>query len=62
MPAKIYLIEQLGDSTIMNLDINEKIIKLKSSVNKNFKENSEVFVKINTDKIYLFDPDTGLRI
>jgi ABC-type sugar transport system ATPase subunit len=62
IPAKIYLIEQLGDSTIMNLDINEKIIKLKSSLNKNFKENSEVFVKINTDKIYLFDPDTGLRI
>ena len=62
IPAKIYLIEQLGDSTIMNLIINDKIVKLKSTENKNFKENSQVFVNINSDKIYLFDPETGLRI
>ena len=46
----------------MNLIINDKIVKLKSTENKNFKENSQVFVNINSDKIYLFDPETGLRI
>jgi|TARA_B110000881_G_scaffold55012_1_gene46885 ABC-type sugar transport system ATPase subunit len=62
IPAKLYLTEQLGDSSIMNLIINNKIVKLKTMEKKQYNDGSNMFIKLNPGKIYLFDPKTGLRI
>jgi ABC-type sugar transport system ATPase subunit len=60
--AKVYLIEQLGDSSIINLHINKKIVKHKTGENLTLEEGEDVKVSLNPDKIYLFDKITGLKI
>lgn len=60
--AKIYLVEQLGDSSILNLLLKEKIIKCKVNENTNLEEGEEIKISLNSEKIYLFDKNTGLKI
>ena len=60
--AKIYLVEQLGDSSILNLLLKEKIIKCKVNENTNLQEGEEIEISFNSGKIYLFDKNTGLKI
>jgi len=60
--AKIYLVEQLGDSSILNLLLKEKIIKCKVNENTNLEEGEEIEISFNSGKIYLFDKNTGLKI
>lgn len=60
--AKIYLVEQLGDSSILNLLLKEKIIKCKVNENTNLEEGEEIKISLISEKIYLFDKNTGLKI
>jgi multiple sugar transport system ATP-binding protein/inositol-phosphate transport system ATP-binding protein len=60
--AKIYLTEQLGDSAIANLIINEKIVKLKYTEKKQYNDGDNVFISLDSNNIHLFDFKTKLRI
>ena len=60
--AKIYLTEQLGDSAIVNLIINEKIVKLKYTEKKQYNDGDNVFISLDSNNIHLFDFKTKLRI
>ncbi|OLR64788.1 ABC transporter ATP-binding protein [Peptoniphilus porci] len=62
LPFNINLIELLGSNYDISGKIFENKIVLKCDLEKNPKNNGELFVKIPLEKTYLFDRDSGDRI
>jgi len=61
LPARVYLVENLGDTTIVDLDVAGQVIKLRTDQPPNVREGDQVRVSFAPDALHLFDPDTGLR-
>jgi multiple sugar transport system ATP-binding protein len=61
LPARVYLVENLGDTTIVDLDVAGQVIKLRTDQPPNVREGDQVHVSFASDALHLFDPDTGLR-
>jgi ABC-type sugar transport system ATPase subunit len=61
LPARVYLVENLGDTTIVDLDVAGQVIKLRTDQPPNVREGDQVHVSFAPDALHLFDPDTGLR-
>lgn len=56
--AEVYVIEPLGSETIVNAKVNDVIIKIKVPKEIHVESGSNVWLKINLDKIHVFDPKT----
>ena len=61
LPARVYLVEDLGDTTIIDLDVAGQVIKLRTDQRPNVREGEQVHVAIPADALHLFDRETGAR-
>jgi ABC-type sugar transport system ATPase subunit len=59
--AHVYLIEELGDSTIVNLEIAGAIVKMRASAPIDAREGDAVRVDFDRESVHLFDPATKAR-
>ncbi len=60
--ATLYLSENLGESTLLNLKVGETLIKVRLAEVRKFAEGEAVHLAFEPDYVHLFDPRTGLRI
>ena len=60
--AKIYSIELTGDQTIVSLKIGSNLITMKEDKDYENELDRIVKIKLNMDKIFLFDTNSGNRI
>ena len=61
LPARVYLIEDLGDTTIVDLDVAGQVIKLRSDHRPQVREGEQVHVAFSSDACHLFDRESGAR-
>jgi len=61
LPAKVYLIENLGDSSIVDLQIGTRIVKMRTDARPGVREGDAVHVTFAPEAAHLFDPGTGER-
>ncbi len=62
LPAKVDLVEDLGDSAVLDLDCAGTRVRARINHDDIPPENSSVFVTARPQDIHLFDPDTRKRI
>src|SRR6266487_330960 len=60
--ASVYVVEPLGDRTIFDLRIGEDMVKVRTSPTFSAPPGSRIWLRIDTARIHLFDPDTDLAI
>ena len=61
LPARVYLIENLGDTTIVDLDIGGLVIKLRTEQPPSVREGDSVHVTFARDAMHIFERDGGAR-
>ena len=61
MPSRVYLIEDLGDTTIVDLDVAGHIVKLRTEARPHVREGDNVHVAFASDACHLFERDSGAR-
>ena len=62
LPGRLYLLENLGESVLLNLHVGEQLVKVRLPEVQQFAENELVPLSFDPENIHLFDPQTGLRI
>jgi len=58
IPATVYVVEPLGSKTIINIKLNNDIIKAKVPGELLLETGSKIWIRFNLDKIHLFDKKT----
>ncbi len=58
IPAEVYVLEPLGTETIVNVRVGESIIKIKASSEVRLEPQTRVWLKLDLNKIHLFDRKT----
>jgi len=61
IPARIYLVEDLGDATILDLHVGDKLIKMRTGQRPDVREGDEIKLAFAAEAVHLFDPVSGLR-
>jgi multiple sugar transport system ATP-binding protein len=61
LPARVYLVEDLGDTTIVDLDVAGQVIKLRTEQRPNVREGDQVHVAMPADALHGFERDGGAR-
>jgi ABC-type sugar transport system ATPase subunit len=61
LPARVELVESLGDMTIVDVSAGGHAIKLRTPVRPPVREGDAVHVAFSPNAIHLFDASTGLR-
>jgi len=61
LPARVYLVEDLGDTTIVDLDVAGQVIKLRTEQRPNVREGDQVRVAMPADALHVFERDGGAR-
>ena len=59
--GEVFLVEPTGDEVIVNVKIGDISLKSLSEHNTEFRPGQKVWVKIPSEKIYLFDSENGKR-
>jgi multiple sugar transport system ATP-binding protein len=62
LSAKVERVEDLGDSSIVSVTVDGKLLKLKSDRLPAVQEGDDVFVGFAPDAAHLFDPNGGARL
>jgi ABC-type sugar transport system ATPase subunit len=62
IPARVELIEDLGDSLIVDFDVNGQRVKLRSGPNPPVAEGQAAHLAFEPQAAHLFDRDTGERL
>jgi ABC-type sugar transport system ATPase subunit len=62
VPARVYLVEHLGDSTIVNLQVEDVLVKLRTDRPPPLSEGQGVRLSFDPADAHLFDEATGRRI
>jgi len=57
----VYLVENLGDTTIVDLDIGGLVIKLRTEQPPSVREGDNVHVAFARDAMHIFERDGGAR-
>jgi len=61
LPARVYLVEDLGDTTIVDLDVVGQVIKLRTDQRPSVREGDQVHVAMPADALHVFERDSGAR-
>ena len=61
LPARVYLVEDLGDTTIVDLDVAGQVIKLRTDQRPSVREGDNVHVAFAADACHLFEGDGARR-
>jgi len=59
LPARVYLVEDLGDTTIVDLDVVGQVIKLRTDQRPSVREGEQVHVAMPADALHVFERDSG---
>ena len=62
IPAQVYLVEDLGDSSIVDFKVGDGLVKMRSDKRQKLREGEDVCLAFKPDDVHLFDPQTRLRI
>ncbi|NKE68036.1 ABC transporter ATP-binding protein [Ramlibacter sp. RBP-2] len=62
IPAQVELIEDYGDSTVVDLDVQGQRVKMRSGARPGVTEGEAVFLSFEPEAAHLFDRASGLRI
>jgi ABC-type sugar transport system ATPase subunit len=62
IPARVDFIDDFGDSTIINLLLGEKRVKVRADQRPGVSEGQDVFLSFAPDAAHLFDRHSGLRL
>jgi ABC-type sugar transport system ATPase subunit len=62
LPARLYLSENLGDSMLLNLDVSDRLLKVRLPEVRRFAENESLNLAFDPRYLHLFDPQTRRRI
>jgi ABC-type sugar transport system ATPase subunit len=62
IPARIDLIENLGDTVLLDLKLDETMIRAQTSAELISREGDSVFFSAEPARVHLFDTDTRIRI
>jgi multiple sugar transport system ATP-binding protein len=60
--ARVYLVEHLGDSTIVNLQIDDILVKVRMDKRPTVAEGESVGLAFDAADVHLFDDATGMRL
>jgi len=60
--AEVYLLESLGDSTIVDIKVGNSIVKAREKSDFTAQVGDKVFVKFNERKMTIFDGSTGMVV
>jgi multiple sugar transport system ATP-binding protein len=60
--ARVYLVEHLGDSTIVNLQIDDILVKVRTDKPPTLAEGESIGLAFDAADIHLFDEATGMRL
>jgi len=61
VPARVYLVEDLGDSAIVDLEIGDRLVKMRTGTTSGLHEGDAVHVAFPAAAVHLFDAGTGAR-
>lgn len=61
-PATVTVTEPLGDSLLLECEVNSDTFKLEASPRKGIEPGSELQVTWDPDRLHLFDPDSGQTV
>jgi multiple sugar transport system ATP-binding protein len=61
LPARVYLVENLGDTMIVDLDLAGQVIKLRTDQPPDVREGDHVHVAFSPASLHLFDAESGVR-
>jgi ABC-type sugar transport system ATPase subunit len=59
--ARVELVEHLGDTTIVDLDVGEHLVKMRSDTRPSVREGDAVHVAFMPGAVHLFDRASGDR-
>jgi ABC-type sugar transport system ATPase subunit len=62
LPARVYLVEHLGDSTIVNFEVGQSILKLRSENSLRLGEGETVRLAFREADAHFFDRESGRRL
>ncbi len=62
IPGRVYLVEQLGDAAIVNIEAEQSLLKMRTDRRPHLREGETVRLSFRTEDAHLFDRATGLRI
>jgi multiple sugar transport system ATP-binding protein len=62
LSASIYTFELLGDSTMVNLRLADRVFSIKAPKDLRLARGDSVHVRLPQDKLYWFDADSGERL
>jgi multiple sugar transport system ATP-binding protein len=62
IPARVDFIDDFGDSTIVNLQIGDKRVKVRATSMPGVVEGDKVFVSFDPGAAHLFDRQSGMRL
>lgn len=60
--AEVYTFELLGDSTMVNLKLSDRVFSIKAAKDLRLQRGDTVHVRIPSDRLYWFDADSGERL
>jgi multiple sugar transport system ATP-binding protein len=61
LPARVYLIENLGDTAIVDHDVGGQVIKLRTEQTRELREGEAVHLTFAPESMHVFERDSGLR-
>ena len=61
LAARVYLVEDLGDSTIVDLQLGDTLVKMRTDGGAGVREGDSVHVAFDAAAVHVFDPVSGAR-
>jgi ABC-type sugar transport system ATPase subunit len=62
MPGRVDLIEDLGDSSIVNVELGGQVVKVRTQHRPGVREGQAVHLQFDVSALHLFDRDSGARL
>jgi multiple sugar transport system ATP-binding protein len=61
LPGRVYLIEDLGDTTIIDIEVGEHLVKMRTDRRPAVREGDDVRIAFAPESIHLFERESGAR-
>jgi ABC-type sugar transport system ATPase subunit len=61
IPARVYLVEDLGETAIVDLQVGDALVKMRTDRRPAAREGEAVYVALDPADLHVFDPQSGAR-
>ena len=62
IPAQLYLLENLGETKLLNLELGEVLVRMRVARTETIPETETIPIAFEPSAIHLFDAETGQRV